>query len=397
MRKFYKNSAIIILTGVIVFLSIGMPIFFIYDYENYDYSKDEEAVVGGLEGLKLRKQQIKKVEGILTIDELNQALILYKSFPLGSKAYYKVEDQYPGLFQLLREAYSPYAEENNFVVNNISNADDFYEKSAQKVKSKMEAFGEGYFSQKEIEEALHRVDEIDKPFLLKFVDQWAILIKSLIFVYSGIVFLAIIISSQIFSYEKEKNMDIILKATGKRKLLKVGYKKSLAMIWYLVIQFFLSNVIVAGIVFGLLGISGWNSQLQIMPDFFTVIYNWTFGEAYIIFMSISGICILSIALIGAFINAIFQRTYTSLIILILIIIPPMFLKNNSFLPRTIERLFMIQPINGINLLGYIDSLFNYKIGVFQILSATTILYLAIGYFIVFFILSPYIFEKRINI
>lgn len=396
IRKFNKNPAIRILLVVAIAMAIFVPLLFIHDYENYDYSTGKEEVVRGIDGLRLRKVQIEKIKGNLSIEELNEALTLYKSFPTNEEAYKEVEENYPGLFHMLREAYAPFAGENDFVVSDIDNANNYYEKNIQKIESKMSAFGDDYFSEEEKSEALQRASQIEGPFQYEFVDQWAILIKALIFVNMVIIFSSILISNQLFSYEKEKNMDLLLTTVGNKNLSKIAYNKIAAMLFYLIMQFLVCNVIVAGIVFGATGISGWNSQLQIMPEFFTVINNWTFGEMYMFYMGISCVGICGVALIGALINASLQRTYVSLIVTGIVVIAPMFIKNMSFMPVSISKVLSIQPINSINLLAYLDSLFSFKFGTIVLLSSTMILAITIGYMILSCVFTPVLFKKRIN-
>ncbi|TCK98241.1 hypothetical protein EDC19_0661 [Natranaerovirga hydrolytica] len=396
MRKFYKNPAIMILLFLALLLSIIMPLFFIHDYESYDYSTGKEEVVQGLDGVRLRKQQVEKVTGVLSTEKLNDALFLYQSLPSGDEAYIQTENEYPGLFQFLKVAYSPYAGENTFLVSSISKADDYYNRNVEKLSGKIEFYGPTYLSEEETQEAFNRASNIEKPFIYEFVDHWAIVIKSLIFVYAILALSAILIACQLFSFEKEKNMAIILKVVGRNKLMGIGYKKLSAMSCYLTLKFILCSTIVSSMVFVLLGFSGWQSQIQVMPEFFTMVYNWTFGEMFIGFMFISWMCILSIGFMGAFFNAIFQKTYTSLIVSSLIIVPPFFMQNSVFMPVYVRRFLSAQPINGINLLSYIDSLFSYKIGSFRVLNATMIVIFA-GLFIgISMLLSPIFFNKRIN-
>lgn len=398
MKKFYKNSAIIILLVLGILLSIAMPVFFIHDYESYDYSTGKEVAIKGLDGLRLRKEQVKKTTGVLSTEKLDDALALYKSLPAGDEAYFKVEEDYPELFRFLKEAYLPYAGGNEFLlVGSIPNADDFYDRNVEQVKGKIIAYGETtYLSDDETQEVLKRASVIEKPFKYEFFDQWPILIKSLIFVYPVLAFSAILISNQLFSFEKEKNMDIILNSVGRKKLIGIGYKKILAMVCYLTFEFLLCSIIVSSIVFGLVGVTGWNSQIQIMPEFFTMVYNWSLGQMFICFMIIAWICILSIALIGAFINSVFQKTYASLIMSVLLIVPPIFLKSSSFLPVPVRKFLCTQSINGINLLSFIDSLFSYKIGPYRVLNSSIIVVFAGVYFIICMLLAPILFTKRIN-
>ena len=350
-----------------------MPILFIYSYESYDYSSGEEVAIKGLAGLKDRKERIQGLSGILSIDKLNIAHELYKSVADLEKAYFEIENKYPDIYYYLKEAYSPYIPSSEFQVKDIANANDFYDRNVEKVEDKIASYGNGYLSDLEEEEAIKRASSIKKPFILEFINQWPILIKSMIFSYFAIVFSAIIISNQLFSFEKEEGMDLILSAAGRKKLLSIACKKVLAMLIYLTVEFLICNILLSSIVFGLSGISGWNVQIQMLPQFFTFIYDLSIGQMYIYYMLIAWISILSIALIGALINSIFQKTYTSLIISTLLVVVPMFLKDSEHLSFNIQRFMYIQPINGVYLFSFIDSLFSYNLFNSRVLTSTAII------------------------
>lgn len=395
MKKFYKTTAVLISFVLALLFAICMPILFIHQYTSCDYSTGEEVIIGGLKGLKYEKEQLEKVSGNLSTDKLNKALTFYKEQPKGNKAYFEMEDKYPKFLSLLTDAYTPYGE-NTFDVTRISNSNDFYTRNIERVKEKMDLLGNGFISSNERQEVLNKAANISKPYSLEFVDQWTILIKSLLFVYIVIILSAILISNRLFSFEKENNMDIILNSAGRKNLVSIGFQKIFAMIIYLSLEFILCTAITTAIVFGAIGITGWNSQIQILPQFFTIIYNWSIGEMFIYYLIIAWICILSIALIGALINSMIQETYTSLIISSLLMISPIFLRSSSIVSVGIQRYLYVQPINGISLLHFIDNLFIYQLGSSKVLSSCIIMVTAIIYFAIGIIFSPILFSRRIN-
>ncbi|KOC48219.1 hypothetical protein [Clostridium botulinum] len=396
MKKFYKNTAIVISLVLALVVAIGMPILFIYDYASYDYSTGKEVVIKGVKGLNYRKEQMQKVSGILSTDKLNKALNFYKSQPKRDESYFKMEDKYPEMCSFLKDAYAPLGSGDSFDVSSISNANDFYNRNIEKVKEKMTLFYKKAISTSERQEALNRAATISKPYNLEFVDQWPILIKSLLFVYIFIILSAILISNQLFSFEKENNMDIILNAAGRKKLVNIGFKKVFAMITYLTLEFIICTAIPTAIILGIFGTSGWNSQIQTIPKFFTTIYNWSIGNMIIYHFIIALISVLSIALIGALMNSILQKTYASLIVSSLLVIPPMFLKNNPLVSANLRRYLQVQPINGISLFSFIDNLFIYKLGSCRVLTAYIIVVISIICLIMGIIFSPILFSKRIN-
>lgn len=395
MTKFYKTTAVLISFILAVLFAICMPILFIHQYTSCDYSTGEEVIISGLKGLKYKKEQLEKVSGTLSTDRLNEALTFYKEQPKGNKSYFEMEDRYPKFLSLLTDAYTPYGK-NTFDITRVSNADDFYTRNTERVKEKINLLGNRFLSANEREEVINKANNINKPYNLEFIDHWTILIKSLLFVYIVIILSAILISNKLFSFEKENNMDIILNSAGRKKLIRIGFQKNLAMITYLSLEFILCTVITTAIVLGTVGITGWNSQVQILPQFFTIIYNWSIGEMFIYYLIIAWICILSLSLMGGLVNSIIQETYTSLIISSLLMISPIFLRSSSLVSVKIQRYLYIQPINGISLLHFIDNLFIYQLGSNKVLSSYLIIITAIIYFAIGIIFSPILFATRIS-
>ena len=360
---------------ITLLMSIIMPLIFIHDYESYDYSSGIEVATGGLKGLKNSQNEVKKIAGDLSISKLNEVLKYLKSFP-EDQAYRQGEIKYPGLFNLFKDTYAPLGQETSFKIGDIENTDDFYDRILLKAKEKKEFLDGKQVSDEEMEFMTYKINRVETPFRYDFIDQWSILIKSMIFVYVVIALLAVVISCNLFSYENEKNMGIVLKTIGRKKLLTIGLKKIFSAVVYLTILFLVCTLIISAIVFGTSGISGWGSQIQIIPGFLTSLSHWTVGEMYINSIIISLLCITSIALIGSFINVVFQKLYPSLVVAMLIVVPPMLLYTNATLSAIIRKLLNIQPINGINLLSFITSLSGYDIGVCKVLVPTMVCILA---------------------
>lgn len=265
-----------------------------------------------------------------------------------------------------------------------------------KVKEKIDSSGDNYLTDNEKEEAISRAEKIEKPFTFDFTGQWQPVLSSLFFPYLIIVFLGIIVSSQIFSFEKEKEMDLILNGAGKKKLRKIGFNKVFSMIFYIAIVFIICTLIVSAIVFGIVGVSGWNTEIQLLPDLFTSIYDLTIGQMYLYFVLMSFVSIIAITLIGTLINSICQNTYISLIFTGLLTITPMFLVNDRTIPVFIQKILYLQPINGISIIPIMQSLFSFNIFGVNILLGTGIFIIGLLYTLIFIIVSPIIFSKKIS-
>ncbi len=345
LRKFNRTPTSLLIYVFAIACSMLVPLFFIFTSVNYNYSTGEEIEKLGLEGIEDRKDDLEKVRGEITVSKLNSALNLYKSFENTSDGFYAIEGAYPDFYFLLYEAYAPYAEEEmvSFTLGEVASADDFYNRPVNKIKSKINAFGRQNLNEDEIEFMLSKAENLSKPYQFEYNDQYAYLIQSLIAVFAIILFVSILISSQIFSFEKEKTMDIILHSLGEKKLRLIGLKKIGAVILYTTSLYIVCVIVISLIIFIFVGTLGWNTQIQVMPMFFSIPYNWTFGELYLHIIILAGICSITISMIGVLINSILQNTYTTIIITSIFVILPFILVKSvpMAISKVLDRLHLI--------------------------------------------------------
>ena len=142
LRKLYGTSSAKNIIIISIFLSFFIPIYFIHNYETYDYSTGKEAIVSGLDGLIFEKEQIDKVEGPLTTKRLNEALTIYQENDTEEESYYAVENAYPQFLRIIIEAYKSKLYSSGFDVRKILNANDYYEQMVARIDEKIKIFGE---------------------------------------------------------------------------------------------------------------------------------------------------------------------------------------------------------------------------------------------------------------
>ncbi|MDD3184009.1 MAG: hypothetical protein PHD70_02420 [Anaerostipes sp.] len=393
LKKNKSNMAVVILVFILFILSAALPLFFVHDYDMYSFSKGKETKISGVKAIKARKEKYKKIQGSLSTKRLNEVLAFYKKLPDKDESDIIIDGKYPGLYQLLRVAYAPIGEEDSFQLRKIKNTNYFYKLHREKIK---EQATNSKVPIKERGALLKYVSKMKQTFKIEFVEQWPVLLKSMHFVYMIIAFLAVIISNQLFSFEKETHMDLILNSMDKKRLMLIGVKKILSMSFYLSLVFVLCTAIVSLITFSIGGISGWNSQIQMMADFFLVPYNWNFGELYIYFIFVAWISIMAIAFTGTLLNAMIQKTYPSLILTGVILLIPKVLCSSDYVPYVVRKIALIQPANGISIFSYLDKLFQYQIGSFFVLPVTAIVLSAIAYIVICAVVAPWMFQLRIQ-
>ena len=144
-------------------------------------------------------------------------------------------------------------------------------------------------------------------------------------------------ASELFSFEKRCNMDLIL-VTGKiRDISKMAVNKLLALLTMVMQVYLLSVVLMALIIFVGMGIQGWDSSIQII--YFTSIYNLNFLEATIIWFITTILGIIVIIYGAAFLNLLLRNRFSTLVISIITAFLPLVLLRFP-LPHGIKIWFL---------------------------------------------------------
>lgn len=391
LRKFKNELSVKIIFLRVILASIAVSIAPIKSFSAIE-SPDSTSRIEGIPAIHILKERYGNSKGELTIDKINQVLNHYKSIPNTDRAYLETDIRYPGIISLLWDAYTGYGSKIDSL-SKIDNANDFYHRNLIKIESILDNSYNEYESwEKDI--IVEKAKSIDKPFVIDFSKQWVKAYSSLTVIFIIISLSAILIGSKIFSYEKEKDMDIILATLGKKKLQSIGKNKILALLTFLSMEYLISMFIVSIIIFSITGIDAWSSQIQI--EYFTSIYNLTFGNAYLLFIFVAWISLMAIGALVATINALMQRSYSSLVIGFLVVFSPSVFIRISSLPLSIRKFMAIQPINGFETVRNILSLQIYDFLFIKSLTSTAIIFCSTIIFIVCISISPKIFSLRIK-
>lgn len=218
--------------------------------------------------------------------------------------------------------------------------------------------------------------------------------KSLSIVFIILAIAAIVHTSNLFSYEKENKMDMILSTFGKNKLRNVAKNKILALIFLITTEFLISIVIISIITFSVSGMSSWSSQIQI--ELFTSIYNLNFLQVYLLFNLIAWVSVIAIGLLVGMINVLTQKSYLTLIVSFILMFSPLILERLQAMPVLIQKFNRIQPVFGLITVGNIQSLQIYKILFFKVLTTTAILFNGIVIIALCMLIIPSLFSFRLR-
>lgn len=392
LKKFTSELYIKILILLVILVSIVVSIVTIKSFSEVE-STDSANYLQGKDAIHLRKERYKNSEGILTTDKLNKVLKYYKSMPSGDIAFMKTDVEYPGVFYLMTDAYKSDDTTEEDTLNKLNSMNDFYERNIKLINKKINDSENTYASwEKDI--ILEKAKSIKKPFKIEFNEQWNKVYPSLTTCFIIIAISAIVIGSRLFSYEKEKNMDILLVSFGDRSLRSIGTSKIKALLTFLTVEVLVSVTIVSIIVFSSTGISAWNSQIQI--QYFTSIYHLTFGGAYLLSIFTGWISIMAIGTFVAALNAFTQKSYITLILGFFVTFIPIAIAKLNMFPIVVKKFLSMQPINGFFITKNLQSVQIFKFFFFNTLVITAIMITSIIILGICIFIAPRLFSKRIR-
>ncbi|WP_440895010.1 hypothetical protein ACS127_10585 [Amphibacillus sp. Q70] len=392
LKKYWSELHVKILVLLVFIVSIGVSIAPIKSFSIIE-SPDNTNRVEGKAAIQVLKERYENSKGELSIDRINEILAYYQSIPEQDRAFLETDIKYPGVLFLLTDAYSPGMTSEIENLNKIENGNDFYNRNTIKITEILNNLPDDYKAwEKDI--ILKKANSVETPFRIDFSRQWIDVYQSLNILFIVIAISAIVVGSKLFSYEKEKKMDMILVTFGEKKLKKIGINKVLALLTFLSIVFLMSVLIVSVITFSAVGIDGMSSQIQI--EFFTSIHQLTFGSAYLLALFMGWLCLMAIGILVATINAFMQKSYLSLIIGFLVTFLPIVIIKFDSIPVTIGKVLNIQPINGFAIIENIASLQIYKFFNIQMLTTTAIIFYTLIILIVCFLITPQLFILRIK-
>lgn len=392
LKKICNETYIKLLVILFLILAIAAAILPINGFQVFESQQSTE-MVGGKRAISIMKQQFEQEQGALSIKKINETLTYYQSISSNDEAYFYSGIKYPGRTDLLINAYQP---ANNVAYTDfykLKNANDFYNRNVVQIEKLFDKATNEYQSW-EKKPLLERVQSIETPYQLAFSEQWRSSLNMLMILFILMAVSAIMIGSRLFSYEKEKHMDLILTTLGKNTLQQIGRKKLFALCTIISALFFISTLIFTIIFFSITGLDAWSSQIQI--QYFTSIYHLTFGEAYLLVIFMGWFCLLAIGVLVATLNAFLQKGLLSVLIGVVVVFIPLLITKIGVLPIWIKKLFSVQPINGCLPEDCLLSLHLYRFFFTDVLATTAIIINAFIILIVCLLIAPRIFRARIN-
>ncbi len=393
LNKICSQVHIKLLIIIALLVSIIIPIFLVGRFST-NVAIDSVDKVEGKEAIKILKERYNNSNGELTEEKLNEVLFYYKMFGNEEIAILNTSVEYPGITNLLLDAYTSLNPNENISLFSLENANKFYDRNVIILLDVLDRAVNKYKPWEE-EIIIEKAKGINNPYYVEFSKQWVFIFKLmsiLSFMLGGI---AIISGANLFSYEKEKNMELILITLNKRSLKDIARNKLKAFFSFLTILYIGSITISSTIFLSQVGVSAFNSPIQL--EYFSSIYNITFGEAYFMCIFIGLISVLAVGTIVALINMCSQKRETSLFLTTVFVFVPLIIVKLSTMPITIKRFFLVQPANGLSADRVLRSLNIFKIINFDILSAGAVVLCSIGVVIIGVFIMPNLFKSKLKI
>lgn len=359
-----------IFSGFLAKLSVILLIVLVFAFSIFAFSTSEsgDGTYKGKAGFNYEAGLEEKYEG-----EIDSHLIetFIDSIDLDGgrdKALVSVYTKFPSLSTTILNAYEPLIGGNSKSLENLleTGGSDFYDRNVMNIKSLLDERLNTTMPEKEKAMVIERASKIDKPYKFEYFGEWN-LIYDVFSVIILIIFIIIIFQiSSIYSVEAENSMEILLRSLGGNQVRKIIYRKIAAT--FAVVT---SEVLIVSIIFTLVslyftGLRGFNTPVQLF--YFNSIYDYSFGQVYILIILGFLLGSLAIAMMTFLINRFAKRSFQAFILGLAALLLPKLLgsivvNNNIFL-----KILRSMPINLIQIGEILKSLYLGLFGNLQIFS-----------------------------
>ena len=362
--------------------------------DSYIVDISSSSRIKGIRASKMWEKEYEEASSSeLTVDYIQDALNRYATYSDTMKGEFYLRKEYPGVIDILTKVYGNYEDSlndiNGLEINEVKN---FYDRNNQVLKSYMEEKG---FNQAKVDKVLRNLGKIKTPYTLSYVKPWINLWKAMTVVDYFLCLMAIVLSSRLFSLEKEQEMDALLSTRESTASLSIGRSKITAICLTVTQLYLLANLALLLIKIFTTGLSGMESPVQI--EYVFSIYPMNFLMATFWNLFVGWLSIIFVAILGGWINLLTMNTTTSFAISAVAIFIPLVLgKILGELKGPISRLIGILPINNLNFIKNIRSLpiFNF-LGI-PLSSVALGLIIGILVFIISFVVLPQLFKDRLK-
>lgn len=359
-----------IFSGFLAKLSVILLIVFIFAITIFSFSTFEtgDGTYRGKAGFEYEASLTEKYKGEIDSNLINTFIDSVDLSGGRDKAMVSVYTKFPSLSTTILNAYEPLIGGNSKSLENLleTGGSDFYDRNVINIKSMLDERLNTTMSEKEKAMVIERASKIDKPYKFEYFGSW----NQIYDVFSFIILISFVIIifqiSSIYSVEAENSMEILLRSLGGKQVRKIIYRKIAATFALVTIEVLLVSLIFTLVSFYYTGLRGFNAPVQLF--YFNSIYNYSFGQTYILIILGFLLGSLAIAMMTFLINRFAKRSFQAFILGLSALLLPKLLgfimvNNNIFL-----KILRSMPINLIQIGEIVKSLYLGLFGNLQIFS-----------------------------
>ena len=389
-----KNRRLMIYTFILTIVcTVSFCVLSLLTYIGVMFKDGSSFDVKGVDGLFERRAYVSsRVSGEITTERLDQIIDIYHKYP-SEEAFYRVNEQYPEIYLLLISAYSNPSDENDFLISQLTSAEDFYDQHKVKLQKVLESGRKYELSSNEINYLMQ--GDIKGPFIYDFTDHWVLYKNAYLFIGFLLALIGIVFTTYIFSQEKELEMDKVLGIFPNRIGVSLGKSKIGMCFTFVSINYFVS-IFVAFIMLLLpFGETGWNASIQTFFDYYTSCFQWNLTQYFWITLIAGWIVLMGVIGCAALVTSILQSRMMALIVNVVIAYIPILLSKMIY-SSLLLHILELHPLVNFNTDQFIKSFYSYGAGIHRVTGygLTTAIMMATIFLTIVF--CPKSFGKRLQ-
>lgn len=352
-KKIFSNPILILLTGLVFFLTVGVCLYNISDRSIEVFEDGEKKVLEGRGALDyLYKNSERTVLDEKTIENI---FTTYdgKSFDYVAESFAKKDPS------LLSHIYSIYK-------------DRMFDEEGILHKSRVTSFDIGkvnkdytmgylkathMYTENELAKTDKELSEINKSTNHGFTDHFISFFQTSYIAYFLFAFLIVAISVYLISLENWYETDIILKSIKNKATLRVGINKIGVIFIFVSGIFILINLVMVGLTIAPYKFSNLDMMIQSSVAFLDSNLDLNYGELMALMMGLTYLSTLSLSLFAGFLASLIRSSKASLLI-VLATIGIVFPKYTNPL---IDKVVSILPQAGLFSPRYLTNFYSYQV------------------------------------
>lgn len=352
-KKIFSNPILILLTGLVFFLTVGACLYNISDRSVEVFEDGEKKVLEGRGALDYLYKNSERT----SLDEktIENIFIKYdgKSYDYVAESFAKTDPS------LLSHIYSIYKDrmfdEEGILHKSRAPSFDIGEVNKDYTMGYIKATN--MYTEKELAKTDKKLSEINKRLEHGFTGHFRNFFYTSYIGYFLFAFLVVAISVYLVSLENWYETDIILRSIKNKATLRVGINKIGVIFVFVSGIFILINLVMVGLTIAPYKFSNLGMMIQSSVAFLDSNMDLSFGELMALMMVLTYLSTLSLSLFAGFLASLVKSSKASLLI-VLALIGIVFLNYSNPL---IDKIVSILPQAGLFSPRYMTNFYSYEV------------------------------------